>query len=105
MVGRSNSSPAAWQSVWPGRTGALAASTRSGRSPAGTGPAAAGHRQQRADAHRAGRLAEDRDVAGVAAEGGDVVPDPLEGGDLVEQAEVGGRRRRSSRNRRRRGGS
>ena len=49
----------------------------------------AGHGQQRADAHRAGRLAEDRDVVGITAEGGDVVPHPLEGGDLVEQAEVG----------------
>ncbi len=50
----------------------------------------AGHGQERADAHRARRLAEDRDVVGIAAECGDVVPDPFEGGDLVEQAEVGG---------------
>ena len=53
-------------------------------------PLGARHGQQRADAHRAGRLAEDGDVAGIAAEGGDVLPHPLEGGDLVEQAEVGG---------------
>ena len=52
-------------------------------------PLGAGHGQQRADAHRAGRLAEDGDVAGIAAEGGDILPHPLEGGDLVEQAEVG----------------
>ena len=52
-------------------------------------PLGAGHGQQRADAHRPGRLAEDGDVAGIAAEGGDVLPHPLEGGDLVEQAEVG----------------
>ena len=52
-------------------------------------PLGTGHGEQRADAHRAGRLAEDGDVAGIAAEGGDVVPHPLEGGDLVEQAEVG----------------
>ncbi len=52
-------------------------------------PLGAGHGQQRADAHRTGRLAEDGDVAGIAAEGGDVLPHPLEGGDLVEQAEVG----------------
>ena len=48
-----------------------------------------GHGEQRADAHRAGRLAEDRDVAGIAAERGDVVAHPLERGDLVEEAEVG----------------
>ena len=53
-------------------------------------PLGTGHGQQRADAHRAGRLAEDGDVAGIATEGGDVLPDPLQGGDLVEQAEVGG---------------
>ena len=52
-------------------------------------PVGAGHGEQRADAHRTGRLAEDGDVAGIAAEGRDVVPHPLEGGDLVEQAEVG----------------
>ena len=47
------------------------------------------HREQGADAHRAGGLAEDGDVAGVAAERGDVLLHPLERGDLVEQAEVG----------------
>ena len=47
-----------------------------------------GHGQERADAHGAGRLAEDRDVGRVAAEGRDVVAHPLERGDLVEQAEV-----------------
>ena len=52
-------------------------------------PLGAGHGQQRADAHRTGRLAEDGDVAGIAAEGGDVLLHPLEGGDLVEQAAVG----------------
>ena len=52
-------------------------------------PSARGMDEQRADAHRTGRLAEDGDVVGIAAEGGDVVPHPLEGGDLVEQAEVG----------------
>ena len=40
------------------------------------------------DARGAGRLAEDRDVAGVAAEGCDVLLDPLQRGDLVEQAVI-----------------
>ena len=48
------------------------------------------HGEQRADAHRTGRLPEDGDVGGITAEGGDVVPHPREGGDLIEQAEVGG---------------
>ena len=52
-------------------------------------PLGAGHGEQGADAHRAGRLAEDGDVAGVTAEGGDVLPHPLQGRDLVEQADVG----------------
>ena len=47
-----------------------------------------GHGQQRADAHRASRFAEDRDVGGVAAERGDVLADPRERRDLVLQAEV-----------------
>ena len=46
--------------------------------------------EERADAHAAGGLAEDRDVAGVAAEAGDVVAHPTEGGDLVADA-VGAR--------------
>ena len=52
-------------------------------------PLGAGHREQHADAHRPGGLAEDRHVAGVPAEGSDVLPHPLQRGDLVEQAEVG----------------
>ena len=47
------------------------------------------HGQQRGDAHRAGRLTEDRHVDGTPAEGGDVVPHPLQGRHQVEQAEVG----------------
>ena len=46
------------------------------------------HREQRADAHRARRLAADGDVVGIAPESGDVVADPLERRDLVEQAAV-----------------
>jgi hypothetical protein len=46
--------------------------------------------QERGHAHRAGGLAEDRDVAGIAAEGRDLVAHPLERGDLVEQALVAG---------------
>ena len=52
-------------------------------------PLGTGHGQQRADAHRASRLAKDGDVAGIATEGGDVLLHPLQGGDLVEQAAVG----------------
>src|SRR6476660_6732329 len=51
-------------------------------------PFGAGHGEQRADAHRTSRLAEDGDVAGVAAEGGDVLLHPVQCGDLVEQAEI-----------------
>ena len=46
------------------------------------------HREQRADADRAGRLARDRHGVGVAAEGRDVVAYPLQGPHLVEEAEV-----------------
>ena len=49
----------------------------------------AGHGEQRADAHRAGRLPEDGDVGGVTTEGRDVLAHPREGRDLVEQADVG----------------
>ena len=51
-------------------------------------PAGRRHRKQRGHAHRAGRLAEDRDPFGIAAERGDVVPHPLERGHLVEDAGV-----------------
>ena len=44
--------------------------------------------EQHADAHSAGRLAEDRDVVGVAAEAGDVVAHPAQRGDLVAHAVV-----------------
>ena len=46
--------------------------------------------EQRADAHAAGGLAEDRHVVRVAAERGDVVAYPPKRGDLVEDAEVAG---------------
>ena len=46
------------------------------------------HREQRADADGAGRLARDRHGARVAAEGRDVVAYPLQGRHLVEEAEV-----------------
>ena len=46
------------------------------------------HREQHADAHRPGRLPEDRDVARVTAERGDLLPHPLQRGHLVEQADV-----------------
>src|SRR5215831_7005650 len=52
-------------------------------------PLGTGHGQQRADAHRPSRLAEDGDVARITAEGGDILLHPREGGDLVEHAEVG----------------
>ena len=45
-------------------------------------------RKQRADAHRAGGLAEDRDVVRIAAEGRDVVAHPGERCDLIEQPEI-----------------
>jgi hypothetical protein len=51
-------------------------------------PLRAGHGEQGADAHRAGRLTEDGDVGGITAEGGDVLPHPLQGRDLVQQADV-----------------
>ena len=47
-----------------------------------------GRPEERADAHSAGRLAEDSDVAGIAAEVLDVVAHPLERGDLVEDPAV-----------------
>ena len=42
-------------------------------------PLGTGHGQQRADAHRTSRLAEDGDVAGIATKGGDILPYPLRG--------------------------
>ena len=51
-------------------------------------PVRRGRREQRADAHPARRLAEDRDVPGIAAERGDVLAHPLERADLIAQAEV-----------------
>ena len=48
-----------------------------------------GHGEQGADAHGAGGLAEDCDIAGISPEGGDVLVHPLQGGDLVEQPDVG----------------
>src|SRR6266487_1087701 len=47
------------------------------------------HGQQRADAHRSSRLAEDGDVLWIATKGGDILPYPLEGSDLVEQGPIG----------------
>src|SRR6266566_3723143 len=47
------------------------------------------HGQQRADAHRSSRLAEDGDVLWIATKGGDILPHPLESSDLVEQGAVG----------------
>src|SRR6266568_2264883 len=52
-------------------------------------PLGTGHGQQRANAHRASRLAEDGDVLWIATKGGDILPYPLEGSDLVEQGAVG----------------
>src|SRR5712691_3170492 len=49
----------------------------------------AGHREQRADAHPASRLAKDRDIIGIAPKGGDILLHPGKGGDLVKQTEVG----------------
>jgi hypothetical protein len=51
-------------------------------------PARFGRAEQRADAHRAGRLAEDRDVLGIAAEVRDVLVHPVERGGLVAQHQV-----------------
>ena len=68
-------------------------------------PSARGIGEQRADAHRAGGLAEDGDVGRVAPEGRDVVAHPLQRGDLVEQPEVRDRRRPGRGNLRRRRGS
>src|ERR1700736_5427504 len=47
------------------------------------------HREQRADAHAAGRFTKDRDVVRVASEGCDVFLHPAKGCDLVKQTEVG----------------
>ena len=47
-----------------------------------------GGSEQHADAHSAGRLAEDRDVVGIAAEAGDVVAHPAQRGHLVAHAVV-----------------
>ncbi len=44
-----------------------------------------GHAEQRRDAHRAGRLTEDRHPGGIAAERRDVVADPSQCQHLVEQ--------------------
>src|ERR1700686_4517511 len=59
----------------------------------GNGPAektgSAGHGKQRAHAHRARRLAKNRDVVRVAAKSSDILLYPLEGGNLIEQSEVG----------------
>ena len=68
-------------------------------------PRAAGSAEQRADAVRARRLAEDRDVVGIAAEPGDAVAHPLERGDLVEDARVARARERRRRTRRRGAGT
>ena len=50
------------------------------------------HREQSADAHAAGRFAENRDVARIAAELRDIVADPFERRDLIEHAFVAARR-------------
>src|SRR5436305_3619492 len=52
-------------------------------------PVGSRHGEQRADAHRSCRLAEDGDIARIAAEGGNVVAHPYEGGDLIEEANIG----------------
>src|SRR5262245_54857387 len=49
-----------------------------------------GRHQQRA-ADRAGRLAEDRYIAGVAAEYRDIALNPLQRGDLIEQSIITGK--------------
>ena len=51
-------------------------------------PAGARHAEQGGAAHRARRLAEDRDVAGVAPERRDLVAHPFERGHLVEETLV-----------------
>ena len=51
-------------------------------------PLRRGGREEQAGVHRAGRLAEDHDVAGVATERGDVAPHPAEGLHLIEQPVV-----------------
>ena len=51
-------------------------------------PLGLGSAHQHADAHAAGRLAEDRDIVGVAAELADVIADPLQRRDLVAHAVV-----------------
>ena len=51
-------------------------------------PCGTGHRQQRRDAHGAGRLTHDGDGVRVAAERRDVVAHPLQGRHLVEETEV-----------------
>ena len=48
-------------------------------------PLGARHRKQRGDAHGAGRLTEDGDLAGIAPESSYVVPHPFECSDLVEE--------------------
>ena len=85
--------PSCSASRWPTRSRSRGRDHVMSRAALGDGapeqPGGAGHGQQRADAHRPGRLAEDGDVAGIAAEGADVVPHPLQRGDLVEQAAIG----------------
>ena len=47
-----------------------------------------GRPEQRTDAHRPRRLAEDRDVARIAAEGRDVIAHEAQRGQLILEAEV-----------------
>jgi hypothetical protein len=52
-------------------------------------PLGSGHGQQRADAHRPGRMAKESDVVGIPTEGGDILPHRLQSGDLIEQTKIG----------------
>ena len=52
-------------------------------------PFRARHGQERADAHRTSRLAENRDVCGITAKRRNILLHPRQGGELVEQALVG----------------
>jgi hypothetical protein len=49
------------------------------------GSLGAWHRQQRGDAHGAGRFAKDCDLAGISAEGPDILLHPFECGDLISR--------------------
>lgn len=75
--------PAAWTTRARPSVGRPAFHDRSVEQPLG-----ARHRQQRGDAHGAGRFAEDGHLAGVPAQGPDVLLHPFQRSDLIEETQV-----------------